>query len=82
MILEEGIEGLDNWPSRFKCPLGFTLQPWQHGDAVSFTPNRGRAGTGSGFRVASAVSTSLSNTATFGKSKSESKQHFKQRKPV
>lgn len=24
MILEEGIVGLDNWPSRFKCPLGFT----------------------------------------------------------
>lgn len=43
MILEEGIVGLDNWPSRFKCPPGFTLQPWQHGDAVSFTPTPGES---------------------------------------
>lgn len=38
--------GLDNWPSRFKCPLGFTLQPWQHGGAVSFTPTPGGGGWG------------------------------------
>lgn len=38
--------GLDNWPSRFKCPLGFTLQPWQPGGAVSFTPTPGDGGGG------------------------------------
>lgn len=84
MILEEGIEGLDNWPSRFKCPLGFTLQPWQHGDAVSFTPNRGVLGQALtlGQLMFAAVSTSLSKTATFEKPKLKSKQHFKHRKPV
>lgn len=45
MIEEEGIVGLDNWPSRFKCPLGFTLQPWQRGGAVSFTPTPGGGGS-------------------------------------
>lgn len=84
MILEEGIEGLDNWPSRLKCPLGFTLQPWQHDDAVIFMPTRGELGQAptSGQLMIAAVSTSLSKTATFEKPKSKSKQDFKHRKPV
>lgn len=43
MILEEDVVGLDNWPSRFKCPPGFPLQPWQQSGAVSFTPTPGQS---------------------------------------
>lgn len=33
--------GLDNWPSRLKCPHEFTQLPWQNGDAGGFAPTRG-----------------------------------------
>lgn len=35
--------GLDNWPSRFKCPHGFTQLPWQDGGAGGFAPTRGES---------------------------------------